>query len=94
MLERLAPRVGARFFRSATTNDKFIAGPSGAGYYFPSDAPDAAGVARISGQSMSDSQLAIATVLNRGGGLDAADPLVGRPEVSAVLYTDYAWAIN
>ena len=90
ILARLAPRVGARLFRSATTNDDFIAGPSGAGYYFPSDAPDAAGLARISGQAMSDAQLEIATVLNRGGAMDAADPLLGRPEIAAVFYKDYS----
>ena len=89
-LAEWAPRVLARLYRTATAADDFIAGPSGSGYYFPSLSPTALDQARATAQSLAPAQLGLVTVLNADGGLDAADPVAEQPEISGVLYKDYA----
>ncbi len=89
-LAQLAPRVCARLFRTASDQDDFIAGPSGDGYWFPSRSPDAGAVARGGARAMAEAQLELTTVLNSGGGMEAADVVAAVPGVRGVLYKDYA----
>jgi hypothetical protein len=89
-LAQVAPRVLTRLYRTATPADDFIAGPSGSGYYFPSLSPTPIDQARATAQSLAPAQLGLVTVLNANGSLDAADPIVEQPEISGVLYKDYA----
>lgn len=89
-LVELAPRVLAHLYRTASPLDDFIAGPSGAGYYFPSISPAAEHWARRTGESLPPSQLNAVSLLNAAGGLEASDSMLDTPEVSAVFFKDYA----
>ena len=89
-LAELAPRVLAYLYRSATPQDDFVAGPSGVGYYFPSRSPIRAELAAETARSLGPAQLQAVSLLNSGGGLEAADDVVQQPQVTGVLFKDYA----
>lgn len=89
-LVSLAPRVLAHLYRTATPQDDFVAGPSGVGYYFPSQSPHRTELAIRTASSLVPAQLEAVSLLDSGGGLDGADEVVARPEVRGVLYKDYA----
>jgi len=90
LLAELAPRVLAHLYRTATPFDDFVAGPSGAGYYFPSQSPQRTELAALTGRSMPPAQLRAVSLLNSGGGLEAADEVLAQPSVDGVLFKDYA----
>lgn len=89
-LVEFAPRVAAHLYATATTNDDFVAGPSGAGYWFPSMAPNPSELAKLTAGAMAVSQLNLVSALNSGGGLDGVDALAVQPGVDGILYKDYA----
>ena len=89
-LAEFAPRVLAHFLRTATTNDDFVAGPSGYGYQFPNFVPDRATAATETARAVAKAQLRLVSVLNSGGGMAQTKELLERPEADGVLYKDYA----
>lgn len=89
-LAELAPRVLAYLYRSATPQDDFVAGPSGVGYYFPSQSPIRTELAVKTARSLVPAQLQAVSLLNSGGGLEAADDVVRQSQVTGVFFKDYA----
>ncbi len=90
ILARISPPALAHYFETSTTNDDFVTGPSGFGYYFPNHVPDRAAHAAKTAGMMKQSKLRIASVLNAGGSMADARELLEHPEVDAVFYKDYA----
>lgn len=72
VLQYVAPAVLAHFQRTATPNDLLIAGPSGAGYIYPTPWPDATFdvFARATDQQMRRTGMNTVYVLNRIDGRD------------------------
>ncbi|MBL9172968.1 MAG: hypothetical protein JNL10_05495 [Verrucomicrobiales bacterium] len=90
ILTEIAPRALDYFYRTATPRDDFIAGPSGAGYYFPSDAPDRPLLARTGGTALRDAGLRLAAVIDNARDMSGADALVSQPGVEGVLFKNYS----
>lgn len=90
LLTEIAPRALDYFYRTATPRDDFIAGPSGAGYYFPSDAPDRRLLARDSGTALRGAGLHLAAVIDNAPHMSGADDLVSQPGVEGVLFKNYS----
>lgn len=67
-LIQAAPTMAAYYLRTATTNDELLAGPSGAGYMYPSRWPQEQlpGFLQLTGKLMQDMHLAILEVLDAG----------------------------
>jgi hypothetical protein len=89
-LPALAPAAWAWLCRTATSQDAFIAGPSGAGYHFPHFEPDAAGLMGSSAGTVAAAGLRAVSVLNSGGGPEEAAPWLAQPGIVGLLYKDYA----
>jgi hypothetical protein len=68
LLIEAAPAIAAYYARTATSNDEFIAGPSGAGYIFPSEWPDEQLDAFLerTGRFMQDMNMRVLEVLDEG----------------------------
>ena len=87
----LIPTVleGAR--RGATVNDSFIAGPSGAGYYFPDAVPidrrDA--FQQATGQLMELSGMDLLNVIGAAPAAEALEPLLASAAVRALFFWTY-----
>jgi hypothetical protein len=66
VLQQAAPGMAAYYTHTATSNDEFIAGPSGAGYMFPSRWPveQLPAFLQRTGQLMQDMNLALLEVLD------------------------------
>lgn len=90
LLTEIAPRALDYFYRTATPRDDFIAGPSGAGYYFPSDAPDRPLLARDGGNALRAAGLRLAAVIDNARDMSGADALVSQPGVDGVLFKNYS----
>jgi len=69
-LVRIAPSLAAYYINTASANDELIAGPSGAGYMFPSDWPQEQLPAflRLTGELMQAMNLSVVEVLDTGSG--------------------------
>ena len=69
-LVRVAPSLAAYYINTASVNDELIAGPSGAGYMFPSDWPQVQLPAFLSltGELMHTMNLSVVEVLDTGSG--------------------------
>ncbi len=67
-LARVAPSLAAYYMSTASANDELIAGPSGAGYMFPSDWPheQLPTFLRLTGELMQAMNLSVIEVLNKG----------------------------
>lgn len=67
-LIQAAPAMAAYYLRTATPNDELLAGPSGAGYMYPSRWPQERlpGFLQLTGKLMQDMHLAILEVLDAG----------------------------
>ena len=67
-LARVAPSLAAYYMSTASANDELIAGPSGAGYMFPSDWPheQLPAFLRLTGELMQAMNLSVIEVLNKG----------------------------
>jgi hypothetical protein len=90
LFAEFAPRALAHLYRTATTNDAFIAGPSGLGYYFPHHSPDRAGLAVATAAAMTAAHLSFSTVLNDDGDLQDTRELLDQPSIAGLVYKDYA----
>lgn len=90
LLTEVAPRALDYFYRTATPRDDFVAGPSGAGYYFPSDAPDRPLLARDGGTALRGAGLHLAAVIDNARDMSGADALVSQPGVDGVLFKNYS----
>ena len=86
LLEKWNPRGYAHFLETATPKDAFIAGPSGAGYVFPSHHSDLASFTKVTASTMQSAQLRISTLLNSGGSMNDAKAYLEQPEIDAVVY--------
>jgi hypothetical protein len=69
-LVRVAPSLAAYYINTASANDELIAGPSGAGYMFPSDWPQEQLPAflKLTGELMQAINLSVVEVLDTGSG--------------------------
>jgi putative glycoside hydrolase with GxGYxYP motif/GxGYxY motif-containing protein len=69
-LVQVAPSLAAYYMSTASTNDELIAGPSGAGYMFPSDWPheQLPGFLQLTGELMQAMKLSVIEVLDTGSG--------------------------
>jgi hypothetical protein len=69
-LVQVAPSLAAYYMNTASTNDELIAGPSGAGYMFPSDWPQEQlpGFLQFTGELMQAMKLSVIEVLDSGSG--------------------------
>jgi hypothetical protein len=69
-LVRVAPSLATYYMNTASANDQLIAGPSGAGYMFPSDWPQEQMplFLRLTGELMQAMNLSIIEVLDTGSG--------------------------
>jgi hypothetical protein len=93
LLAEVAPRALSHFYESASHGraiDDFVTGPSGVGYAFHNYLPDREAFARRTAAAMQASDLAIATMLNSGGGMEQSVELLEQPEIMGVIYKDYA----
>lgn len=70
--------------------DDFVMGPSGAAYCFPNHQPDRDAYARLTASYVKRSGMDLVTLLNDGGGMEQAKPMLEQPEVAGVLYKDWA----
>lgn len=70
--------------------DDFVMGPSGAAYCFPNHQPDRAAYARLTASYVKRSGMNLVTLLNDGGDMEQAKPLLEQPAVAGVLYKDWA----
>ena len=86
----MAPRILRHLLRTATPRDEFIAGPSGYGYQFPGPLPDRPAAAAETARAVARVDWPLVTLLNADGGQDQSDPWLAQPEVTGVLYKDYA----
>jgi hypothetical protein len=85
-----APALAAYYLASATAQDEFIAGSSGAGYMFPSHWPDVhlAPFLRQTGQAMQALGMTTLQVLDLGSWQSAAIPLLSRLPLTGMAFTD------
>jgi hypothetical protein len=85
-----APALAAYYLASATAQDEFIAGSSGAGYMFPSHWPDAhlAPFLRQTGQAMQALGMTTLQVLDLGSWQSAGIPLLSRLPLTGMAFTD------
>jgi GxGYxYP putative glycoside hydrolase C-terminal domain/GxGYxYP third domain/GxGYxYP_N second domain/GxGYxYP_N 1st domain len=69
-LVQVAPSLAAYYMNTASSNDELIAGPSGAGYMFPSDWPQEQlpGFLQFTGELMQAMKLSVIEVLDTGSG--------------------------
>jgi hypothetical protein len=69
-LVRVAPSLASYYMSTASANDELIAGPSGAGYMFPSDWPQQhlSGFLQLTGELMQAMKLSVIEVLDTGSG--------------------------
>ncbi len=69
-LVRVAPSLASYYMSTASANDELIAGPSGAGYMFPSDWPQEQlpGFLQLTGELMQAMKLSVIEVLDTGSG--------------------------
>jgi hypothetical protein len=86
----MAPRILRHLLRTATPRDEFIAGPSGYGYQFPGPLPDRPAAAAETARAVARVDWPLVTLLNADGGQHQSDPWLEQPEVTGVLYKDYA----
>ena len=99
----LAPAVPQRLYAAATPRDVFVAGVSGAGYFYPDEVLAGAGgaaalraLAGLSEALMGKAGLRIANVLARADGAPpagAVEALLSRPGIEALLwypFSDYS----
>lgn len=90
-LASLAPRVMERLYKTAIPGqDEFIAGPSGHAYHFPSQVHNPNWHADQTAIALKQSHLRISTILNDGGSMQDAEPILAHPDVDAVFYKDWA----
>lgn len=87
-----APEVLRFLYETASPRDGFVTGPSGAGYVFPHFHPDPVAFADRTAALITKCGLSAVTVLNAGGVMDDAKPLLARPEVLGVLYKGWDYA--
>ena len=75
-LVQTAPSLAAYYSSTMTTNDELIAGPSGVGYMYPSEWPQAQLPAflNVTGQTMQAMKLALIEVLDSGSGQAFVNP--------------------
>jgi len=75
-LIQTAPSMAAYYMSTASPNDELIAGPSGAGYMFPSDWPQEhlPGFLRLTGELMQAMKLSVIEVLDTGSGQAFTNP--------------------
>ena len=75
-LVQTAPSLAAYYMSTASPNDELIAGPSGAGYMFPSDWPQAQLPAflKFTGEFMQAMKLNVIQVLDSGSGQAFVNP--------------------
>ena len=90
VLPQVAPTILTWLYESASDKDSVVAGPSGFGYAFPSLHTDALGFAAATGNAMAESDMRIVTVLDSQGDLAAGDAFVAQPNISGVIYKDFA----
>src|SRR5437667_11947882 len=67
-LVRVAPSLASYYMSTASANDELIAGPSGAGYMFPSDWPQEqlSGFLQLTDELMQAMKFSVSYVLNSG----------------------------
>jgi hypothetical protein len=77
-LVQAAPSLAAYYLGTASSNDQLIAGPSGAGYMFPSDWPQAqlSGFLQLTGELMQAMKLDVVQVLDTGSGQAFTKPVL------------------
>lgn len=91
VLAEVAPRMLEHFYSTATPNDGFVTGPGAPGYTFVHDQTDRAAIAKQAAGFLHRADLNIVSTLNaNAGSLQEAIPLLEQPEVSAMIYKDYA----
>jgi hypothetical protein len=75
-LIRVAPSLASYYMSTASANDELIAGPSGAGYMYPSDWPQAqlSGFLQLTGELMQAMKLSVIEVLDTGSGQAFVNP--------------------
>ena len=75
-LVQTAPSLAAYYMGTASPNDELIAGPSGAGYMYPSDWPEAqlSPFLNSTGELMQAMKLNVIQVLDTGSGLAFVNP--------------------
>ncbi len=75
-LVQTAPSLAAYYMTTASSNDELIAGPSGAGYMFPSDWPQVQLPAflKLTGESMQAMKLNVIEVLDSGSSQAFVNP--------------------
>ena len=75
-LVQTAPSLAAYYMSTASPNDELIAGPSGAGYMYPSDWPQAQlpSFLKLTGELMQTMKLSIIQVLDSGSSQAFVDP--------------------
>jgi hypothetical protein len=93
ILADFAPSI-LRYFQNnasntATGRDFFVGALSGQGYMFPSLYGDTSGYTAKLGQYANATDEHYVTILNDGGGMEACDSFLARPEISGVLYKDF-----
>ncbi|MBM3472752.1 MAG: hypothetical protein FJX75_05700 [Armatimonadetes bacterium] len=64
LLDRIAPAVQEYYFETATDNDEFILGPSGAGYCHPSSLPDPSVLFRETQQGLRELSASVVGVID------------------------------
>lgn len=91
VLSDVAPRVLENYYATATPNDSFVTGPGAPGYTFIHYQTDRTAIARQAAGFLRKSGLDIVSTLNANeGDMSQAIPLLELPQVSGMIYKDYA----
>ena len=85
-----APRLAEYYLKSATPNDEFIAGPSGAGYIFPSHWPDEHldRFLEITGKQMQAMNLTTLEVLDTDYLQSSGLPFISNIRLTGMIFSD------
>ena len=89
-LMQIAPAMAAYYLLSATTNDEFIAGPSGAAYLFPSYYPEERLIPFLqqTGEAMQTMAMTTLEVLDSDALYSSGLPLISKASLDGMAFTD------
>lgn len=88
-LAEVAPPVMAHYYAEASPLDRFVAGPSGAGYSYPALLPNPAAFAERTNALLAASDLEVVTILDSEAQIEESDPWLEQPEVTGVVFKTF-----